>query len=775
MKRYLRTAAAFLLVFLMMFQGPARVLADSPDYISEVKVAMGDNAEDDLAGYTILKDKDGKAIDLNQGAGGGTGSEGNKRVILGYKTTKNQSEAITDLAVMNMKGGYDIKKYDKLIEQRMNSQIIPMIEGFLATIHEYRENLESDDDVNRARAEFMREALNKFTDDDCGGAPLGDLLVNETKFEMGSAYDKLSDAEKKKHCDIVTLFLQADGQVMLTIYSLLTQAADTLENSWMERFAGTTYEDVLSWYDMPDSEAEEQAAKDYEDDARLLLGSWDRLRDALLGAEEAVEELEDLELPDFEQVVEEFASIDENSSDKEVVDALDGLLDARIQEDKALELGTMAALADYLELIDYEDGTMYDFFTQDSSYVENNIQILYPLIACLTEGQRAGLEFLSLQELVMLSNRDREYDVEELKDIEAISVYEGIDRQIYQAGSVALTSDALRSQALDLEKNLANDSVLSTKTLALWCVTGVAALGFLGSLANLGVRVKNLVSEKSALQKLLSEKTTLEANLQEGKQFGFNYYTLNDMQNEIRDKAKEIAEKQKLVDSAAASTKTAAWMSAGFTAVLAILSGISAYMTWQDLKDFYKVDYTPIPLYIVDEASITYRTESGQQMVRENHAAYYKVVPCNRTASSKWYDVLADYSDLNGDVGQQWLALYACKDNQVKQPILADSLTVVVGSSEIPAGYTTGIHAFGGEAAFNLNYRGYDWNQNAKSVFVYFQIDPDAPVRDAGTAGSVFTAGWLALSAVSGLAVGAVVTAVCMTTYRKKKYGAETA
>jgi len=474
-------------------------------------------------------------------------------------------------------------------------------------------------------------------------------------------------------------------------------------------------------------------------------------------------------------VAENVGAIDENSSDEEVLDALDELLEAKIQEENTIDLATKVALTDYLENIEYEDGTMYDFFTQDSSYVEKNIQILYPLIACLTEGQRAGLELLSLQEYVMLSNRETEYDIKELEEVDTASVYEGIDRQIYQTGSVALTSDALRSQAMEMEKNLANESKLSGKTIALWAVTGVVALGFLGSLGNLGMRLKTLLSEKSALKTLINEKKTLEATLTEQKSWGASWAQTNETNNQIIAKRTEITTKQGLVDSAAASTKTAAWMSAGFTAAMAILAGISAYMTWKDLKDFYKVDYTPIPLYIVDEASITYRTESGEQMVKENHAAYYKVVLTNRTKSSKWFDVLADYSDLNGDVGQQWLALYACKDNKVKQPILADSLTVVVGSNEIPAGYTTGIHMFGADSAFNLNYRAYDWNQSAKSVYVYFQIDPNAKVQDPETSGSAFSAGWLALSGVGGLAVGALVTAISMTTYRKKKYGAEEA
>lgn len=35
-------------------------------------------------------------------------------------------------------------------------------------------------------------------------------------------------------------------------------------------------------------------------------------------------------------------------------------------------------------------------------------------------------------------------------------------------------------------------------------------------------------------------------------------------------------------------------------------------------------------------------------------------------------------------------------------PILADSFKVVTGTTELPEGYKTGIHLFGGDSAFNL-------------------------------------------------------------------------
>jgi hypothetical protein len=113
-------------------------------------------------------------------------------------------------------------------------------------------------------------------------------------------------------------------------------------------------------------------------------------------------------------------------------------------------------------------------------------------------------------------------------------------------------------------------------------------------------------------------------------------------------------------------------------------------------------------------------------------------------------------------VGRQWLALYSVKKD-LMEPILAASLKVVIGSAQIPAGYETGIHMFGADAAFNLNSSLYDWSNSAPSVYVYFRTD-DAAV--SATCAN-FTGGALALSGGAGIALGAVVTALALNAKRK--------
>ena len=421
-----------------------------------------------------------------------------------------------------------MQEYELLMERYVSAQIAPFIDRFLVTINEYRENIQSEDEVNRAKAEYVRDALNKFTDDDCGGAGLGELLLNETVYEMAKpVYDALTPeqkqekciaavnaevrdaipaAEKNDHCDILTLFAQADGQTMLVICDLITRAADTSDDSWVDRL--TTYDVLLDSYEMAPIDAAKQAARDYEDDAKILLQSWEDFCTLLIGVDDDVAVLDRMDplttdsLPD--------AELNETTSDTEIIETIEEDYAAFQQYNKTVELAENITVADYLESIAYGDGTLYNFFTHSAVEAAEDITSLYPVIAALSAGQRAGIRFLFIRELVMMDNRETEYDAAEFDGQKAVSVYEDVDRAIYEKGRVALTSDTLRMQALEQQKNLADRNFLSTRSIVLWAVTGTLAVGFIGSFVGFGVRASQLKRASHSLQNLKDSKAHFE-------------------------------------------------------------------------------------------------------------------------------------------------------------------------------------------------------------------------------------------------------------------------
>ncbi len=155
MKKLLTAITSAVLCMTMLIIAPTQIVASAADntekkYISEVKVGMGvtsDQASKELLdeGYTILKDDNGNYADLNKDAGAKSPMKpgpNQKIVYLGYKTTSNAGNAITDLAVMSMEGGYSYEDYEKLMQTHLDTQIKPFVDRFIATLKEYREKRE---------------------------------------------------------------------------------------------------------------------------------------------------------------------------------------------------------------------------------------------------------------------------------------------------------------------------------------------------------------------------------------------------------------------------------------------------------------------------------------------------------------------------------------------------------------------------------------------------------------------------------------------------------
>ncbi len=786
MKFTAKTVIALLLVLLTAAALPARVFADSgTEYIAEVKIGMADNPDDAAAaleGYTILTDDNGEYVDLNEDAGGGFGSKGDKVVYLGYTTTDDSNLALTDLALMNMKGGYSVQEYEALMEKQMKSQIIPFVDRFISAIKEYRENFDSDYPLNKARALRMHDLLNKLTDDDTGMA-LGDLFLNETKYELGdAAYNALSAEEKKNHADILTLIAQANGQATLSVFKLITLASDTNEQNWIERFSGLTYDDLIDETDKSPTDAEAELDRMYYDTACAILKSWADFREQLINADNAEEDLYEAAEngSPYTDNLDEFSEFDlQTATDEEIeecaADLAGTLAEAQII---ASDITDLAAKA-YLEGFEYGDGTLFDFFTRTEEDLNDNIRELYPLCAVLTPGQISGLDYVSLSEMLMMAGTEN-FDDEsfaEFDRIESESVYYGVDRAIYEKGGVALTSDALRTKASEIANE--NRSMFGALTWIMFGITAASAIAF-GSSVFIAKSMSSSFRAVDAAREAfyagrhkanlyyIADCRNLEHFTNEGNQGLVKYFSgrVNSFEDNL---AKEYGVFEDAVkwEKASARSATATRLSVGIGIAMIVLTAYTTYLTYRDMVNYYKVDFTPIPHYMVDEQDITAYNEAGDKIVLKNQSAYYKAVECNRNPDDEFYDILGTCADMNGDVGKQWLALYAVSSD-TGSPLIASSLKAVTDNNELPAGYNTGIHMFGSSSAFNLNSSLYDWNSGADSVYVYFLRD--SSVQSAAASGANFTSGTLAISAGAGLILGvSAVAAVIKLSGMKKK------
>ena len=553
--------------------------------------------------------------------------------------------------------------------------------------------------------------------------------------------------------------------------NLLTRAADANEDTWIDRFAAVTYDDMIDETGLSPSKAKKELDRLYYDEAQSLLVLWEDLREQLLGADQDEVELDAMEDPDDAVLEAKVEAMESNPTNETAQEAAEELVEnTSIKLDMA-DKASNAIARDFLKSVEYEDGTLYDFFTREYEDIANDYTALYPMIAALTDGQKAGLEFISLRELILIGGTSAEgYQSIGAELFEGGSIYDGVDREIYEPGGVALTSDAIRTE-MSLLQDDSVGSMFHWYTYAIMGLTAASLLGCAGTFIINDVVNGNMVRHYQHLLDTNFKNGTLPANVEGAdsiQQLVDTGVIEHPADTDLYDilKKKDQEQNTKLLETYKGKADIGNYVTVGFAVATVILSIVTIVLTFKDMKDHYKVDFTPAPHYIVDEKDITAYNAKGEKIVIKNQGAYYKAAKCNRAENAEYYKVLGEVSDLNGDVGKQWLALYV-ERNEAKDPILADSF-FVSSKTEIPAGYETGIHMFGSAAAENLNNPLYVWNESAPKVYVYFKLDQSA-VSGAGVTGAVFTGGTLAFTAAAGLAVGALAAALGMTAFRKRK------
>ena len=754
--------------------GTARA-AESGKYIKEIRIGMGeteDEAKKELEeeGYTILKDDAGNYADLNEGAGSKSvfkKGANDKKVYLGYKTTSEPGDAITDIAVMNegTEGNrpYSTEDYNVIIDKTMNSKIRPFVDRFIATLEEYRENYKMPGDtLNHIRADHMRKLMNKLTDDDTG-KQLGDLLLNETKYEMGdAAYNALSDEEKKEHADILTILMQANGKATLVMETLLSKATDTSSDTWIDRLTSTSYESLEERIQEENpgirSKSDLNAALDrkYQDTARILLEKWDEFNEEVISYEETANEIENT-AADIESMLKETENIDLKTATKEEARKF---IEANTKAtEQAYDLRSVGVSA-FLDSVQYEGDTLLNFFSRDYDEVstETGVRSLYPLVDSLTPGQIAGLDFLTFEDLFAIALADKDtYGgvIDNMESMHDVSIYEGVDREIYKPGGIALTSDSLRKSAVTDEPG---DYMPGTLQWVLIGVTvGCAAASVSSYLVSRALNASSVMrSPETIAQAAFEARMSYYESMGELEEHLLDTYSVSDYATEIN--------AARAADAASSASKwgssVARYLSYGVAVVAVLTMAAAVTFTVLDAIKYYDVDYALIPNIMVDKSDIML-----DDVLVKNQTAYYKAVKCNRKEGDsdiekRNYKAMADKADLNGDIGRQWLALYTVKYKYGK-PILADSLVYRKGDDKTPDGYNTGIHEFNPltdktlSPACDLNKKAYLFAGDPPSIHVYYKTEADS-VSSFSKAGSMFSVGSLALGAGFGVILGAL-------------------
>ena len=511
-------------------------------YLSDLKMAEASTADEAKklltdAGYTVL--------DKNLNPNGG------KAVYLGYKKSKNVDDAITDVKVMNMKGGFNISDYETIFEEAMDTYSSE-VNNLRIAAKEFAENYKAG---KKEALNAYRQLNYYYVENDKGvKTNMGDYMLNFPETNEGFA----------------DILLKGNPNILNNIRILLSMGvADG--GDLIERIKASVADESVYTKDK------------YYDKAKELTG---KIQQLLKMIDEARAEIEEIEAdPDMTQDEKELALILPQYT-----------------------LSLILSLEVILESIPCGDTNYSDYF---ASTADPDYKKLYPFVDAMTEGQRAmavsgQIHSVLVYNAVEMSDEELEAELTELEETyEPKSVYFGTDMNLLE-GAVAVTSDAIREEAASGNQwfacftgNMAGDISISS-------LIGV------GGVALTGVSVHFLMKQFSASHSVMTAKDAESIATLQRMMKNLEFNNSNAVMK-VENYAQRIDKLQSQIDAINAkyqvSTSTVVFSSLGVAAGLAMIA-FSVYSIVQ-IIDKYNPKYTKIPSNMVD----TVETENGNRFI----------------------------------------------------------------------------------------------------------------------------------------------------------------
>ena len=365
-------------------------------------------------------------------------------VYLVYKTSTNVEDAITDLRVMDMYGGYSSANYERQLEASRESYK-NLVDELRIVANEFRQAYIGGDPM----AALANRQLNFYKDVKTEGG-------TETDMRMGNFFmDMPSDDQ------VVQVLFEGNAIVVSNLITLLAVGISGSDET-------TLADRIAEKYAIKDTLSDER----YYDDAVILHGAFESIRAKLLR---------------YEALSDEYDFTDEDMTEEEFV--------------FMSEYASTVAVLHKINFIKDIEGYSLASFLHEGKYT---VKDFYPIAAALTEGQMAIVKMGQLETILKfgapsasaeelnahlydyINEINKEYDG--ILD-KGIDVYVGVDRSIFK-GSFAMTNAAERYQALsgetwDMEKT-AEDSkipyIISCAIGSLGALSAGTAIG-IGAIA----------------------------------------------------------------------------------------------------------------------------------------------------------------------------------------------------------------------------------------------------------------------------------------------------
>ena len=760
MKKLLKSLLSVVLVLSMMLGTSMSAFAASnirEEYLSDLRLIYADSYEEakeiltetSLEGYKILNSN------LNASSGVVNTLLGNTGVWLAYKTTTDIDDAITDIAIMQMGGGYSVGNYQEMIAQSYEEYLV-MGEIYLDAIDYFIEAYDAEDFMALAAYRQLNfyNGMDKYSED-----RLGDLLV---------------DGILRKG-DLATLFFEGNPTVAKNIRQLIALGVSYNED-------GMHYLEKVG-----------EAAAEMIDDPTVFDGELD---DELV-------ELISTSIPVFKNMFTELS-------------AYEAEMNYEDDEFTSLELkyAEYKSIADRMRATEYLDGkTLYDFCMEYDAN-RGDKSVLYPLVAALNDGQAAMTKVCHYYDVVRYSMTEAPEEMidseitalEETYSEKPISVYLGVDRDLYD-GSFAITSAASRADAYTGSTSLGetlfgNGAWVSTSLqiatgavgvgLAVWAIyRTVKGSAHYAHAADMAARATDVLKNEAtaSAETFMAGNDFYSTTLEELREYciGMKWDSAGQFSDEVWNtlsyggKIEALANEsghftsakaQKLstvgndyhstfleaYEDAATDVYNAAMRKAQiFTGVVYLLSAAaltySAISIYNKIYDYYHPEYEEVPVAMVDLV----KTADGDRYIK------YDVVYEAKTKDGKYHA-----GDLNAYKGERWNAVYYTKNSEAGNPLLAD-FEVSDNNNRAEKGYVA-VHRFGEVVCYDMNK--YNFSGNAATVFMSVAQSENkksdvTSVPDV--VGSIFGTGFWLIAGSMGALVGVIGTLGTQSLLKKKK------
>ena len=639
-------------------------------YIKSVKLVQAKTKEEAKA---ILKEEGYTLLDGNLNVG--TGQDG---VWLGYQTTTDPTEAIYDMKLMNMKGGYTLTSMEEALAAQ-ESALTEMAVDLGYLIDEFVKAYE--EGSVPAKSAYM--ALNFFRMTE------GEDALQE---QNGLGYRLVNGGLTTSQ--LTEMLLLCNAEIVDSIIKILTMGIQIRNESWMKELSEKGPYDADTVYSEDETELKRRAEQ-----LLTVLQVYAQSYNAMDKAGLIPDKLDQNFEPEY-------------NNDGTDAETRESTLTAEEADMKKLDEGRYKiykVVFDELAKYGYGEGkTLKDFICSLAD--EGNAKKLYPLVSVLTDGEFAALSygcFLEMATGAMSTVADYEnYDAlyESLtEETSSVYLYAGVDKALLSSDAViGFTDTANRHMASTgefefYEKESPWEDTWETGIRVAKCI-GVA-FGTVIGVSKIAAGTSMIIVSIAGLVS-----TSAASSLKAGVLGSIIKYCS---------------------------------MSGSFTAFVIAIAVVALVVFITYLKALYEehknqtVDWEkyPMPAYLYDVQEVSFSQHSDDGIVTESLKrptfVLYEAVT----------DVDGEVVDLNAhsEDASQWIAMYVSYDKQGDdtKPIKAEDLLVKTGSGEIPNDEYTPLTRFGEVIAYDLNQ--WDGKNDVNGVYLFYKQDQTVAVENGQT------------------------------------------